>query len=57
MRILSMIITVFPGTVLANTFDRPVPQAQSATAEFWFALASLALVAALWAVHRLVRRS
>lgn len=40
----------------AADFDRPVPQAQSATAELWFALASLALVAALVAVHRMVVR-
>jgi len=40
----------------AADFDRPLPQAQSATAELWFALASLAFVAALVAVQRLVAR-
>jgi hypothetical protein len=40
----------------ATAFDRPIPQAQSATAEFWFAIASLALMAALWLVHHLVMR-
>lgn len=40
----------------AAGFDRPIPQAQSATAEFWFALSSIALIAALVVVHRLVSR-
>ncbi len=42
---------------LAQEFDRPIPQAQSATAEFWFALASIAMIAALVVVQRLVARS
>ncbi len=41
----------------ADDFDRPIPQAQSATAEFWFALGSIALIAALVVVQRLVARS
>jgi len=41
---------------LAENFDRPIPQAQSATAELWFALACVALVAALVVVQRLVAR-
>ena len=41
---------------LAEGFDRPIPQAQSATAELWFALACVALVAALVVVQRLVAR-
>ena len=40
----------------AEGFERPIPQAQSATAELWFALASLGLVLALAAVHWLVNR-
>lgn len=40
----------------AEAFDRPIPQAQSATAEFWYALACLALVAAMVVVQRLVAR-
>ncbi len=40
----------------AEGFDRPVPNPQSATAEFWFAFACVAFVAALYAVHRLVSR-
>ncbi len=42
--------------VLAEGFDRPIPQAQSATAELWYALACLALVAAMIVVQRLVSR-
>jgi hypothetical protein len=48
--------TLLASPVLAEGFDRPIPQAQSATAEFWYALACLALVAAMIAVHRLVAR-
>ncbi|AHD11563.1 hypothetical protein [Phaeobacter gallaeciensis] len=47
-------ITALPA--LATGFDRPAPQSQSATAEFWFALACIALVLALAAVHALVGR-
>ncbi|GLO72470.1 hypothetical protein MACH17_39870 [Phaeobacter inhibens] len=47
-------ITALPA--MAAGFDRPAPQAQSATAEFWFGLACIALVLALAAVHVLVRR-
>jgi len=42
---------------MAQDFDRPIPQAQSATAEFWFALSSIGLIAALVLVQRLVARS
>lgn len=40
----------------ARAFDRPLPQAQSATAELWFGMASLVLIAALALVHHLVMR-
>jgi hypothetical protein len=39
-----------------ESFQRPIPQAQSATAELWFMFASLSLVFALYVVHRLVSR-
>jgi len=45
-----------PFPALAEAFNRPIPQAQSATAEFWFALASLALIGALVAVAVLVSK-
>ncbi len=55
-RILTLCIAMFPVSALAQSFDRPIPQAQSATAEFWFAFASFALIAALVVVARLVMR-
>ena len=45
-----------PTLVNADPYVRPIPQAQSATAELWFLAASLALIAALWGVHKLVTR-
>lgn len=56
MRFLTLIIYILASPAMAEGFDRPIPQAQSATAEVWFALASITLLAALWAVHRLVMR-
>ncbi len=57
MRILTSILaTVLASPALAKSFDRPIPQFQSATAEFWFALSSVALIAALVLVQRLVAR-
>lgn len=47
-------LLAFP--VLAQEFDRPIPQAQSATAEYWYALACFALIAAMIFVQRLVAR-
>jgi len=41
---------------LAENFDRPIPQAQSATAEFWYAMACIALIGSMIAVQRLVSR-
>ena len=40
----------------AQGFERPVPQAQSATAEFWYAMACITLVLAMVAVQWLVSR-
>ncbi|AJE45628.1 hypothetical protein [Celeribacter indicus] len=56
MRLFIFLALLAPAPVLAASFDRPIPQAQSATAELWFALASLALFAALVAVALLVAR-
>ncbi|MFX0545366.1 protein NnrT [Roseovarius sp. S1116L3] len=55
-RILIALFAMLPAPLLASSFDRPIPQAQSATAELWFAVASLALIAALALVARLVAR-
>ncbi len=49
-------LVFLPATVWATSFDRPIPQPQSADAEFWFFLASLTLIAALGAVGWLVSK-
>ncbi|MGC3939698.1 hypothetical protein ACOTTU_17980 [Roseobacter sp. EG26] len=56
MRIFFVILLSAPSAVTADGYIRPIPQPQSATAEFWFLAASLALIGALWGVHRLVSR-
>lgn len=56
MRKLTLLLALAPLAAQAASFDRPIPQAQSATAEFWFALATLALIAALAVVARVVAR-
>ncbi|MDM8164930.1 protein NnrT [Roseovarius sp.] len=48
--------TLFASPAVAKSFDRPIPQAQSATAEFWYAMACIALIAAMIAVQQLVSR-
>ncbi|MGC1503872.1 MAG: protein NnrT [Sulfitobacter sp.] len=53
---LFLLVPFIWSTPLLAAFDRPVPQSQSATAELWFGLASLALVAALVLVNHLVMR-
>lgn len=57
MRFLAFLFAGIAASPLAaEAFDRPIPQAQSATAEFWYAMACLALIAAMIAVQRLVAR-
>lgn len=56
MKRLALLAMTLPGGAFAGEFDRPSPNAQSATAELWFGLASLAFLLALWAVHRMVSR-
>lgn len=55
-RIFTTLAVLAPTSILAKNFDRPLPQAQTATAEFWFLIASLSLVAALVAVNWMVNR-
>lgn len=55
-RLFTIGLALLPAVAAAEGYARPMPQAQSATAELWFAVASLALVASLYAVHRLVAR-
>lgn len=54
--LLTLCVLAMPFAALASSFDRPIPQAQSATAEIWFAIASLALIAALALVARMVAK-
>ena len=57
MRLLSFFCSLMlDSPVFAAGFDRPIPQAQSATAEFWFAVGSIAMIAALGLVQWLVTR-
>ncbi|WP_068082957.1 protein NnrT [Polycladidibacter stylochi] len=49
-------LVLYPTLALATAYDRPIPQAQSATAEFWFAIASIALILALAAVQWMIAR-
>lgn len=53
---LAGVLIILGTRLLAAGFDRPIPQAQSATAEFWNAMACLALVFSMVAVHWLVSR-
>ena len=56
-RLYTLIVMSFlPGQVWAKAYDRPIPQPQSATAEFWFFMASLLLVGALITVAWLVSK-
>lgn len=56
MRRLSIFLALVASPTVAGGFDRPIPQAQSATAEFWYGLACVALIVAMVAVQRLVSR-
>ncbi len=56
MRKLCFFLVFLAAPAWAEGFNRPIPQAQSATAEFWYAMACLALVASMIAVQRLVSR-
>lgn len=47
---------LLPAPAIAAAFDRPIPQPQTAAAEFWFLVASVCLLIALAAVQRLVNR-
>lgn len=49
-------LCVLTTSTVAAEFDRPIPQAQSATAEFWYAMACLSLIVAMGAVQWLVSR-
>ncbi len=50
------IMMLLASPAAAESFDRPIPQAQSATAEFWYAMACIALIGSMIVVQRLVSR-
>ncbi|MFP7674484.1 protein NnrT [Marivita sp. S0852] len=53
---LTSVLCAFASSGFAAEFDRPIPQAQSATAEFWYALACVMLIASMGLVQWLVTR-
>lgn len=55
-RTLTLLAIALAHPAFAAPFSRPIPQAQSATAELSFAIAAVALIVALWVVHKLVTR-
>ncbi|MEQ9257488.1 MAG: hypothetical protein RIG84_00170 [Roseovarius sp.] len=55
-RLILPLAALLASPALAESFDRPIPQAQSATAEFWYAMACIALIASMIAVQVLVSR-
>lgn len=55
-RFLAFAAMMFATPGFADAYDRPIPQAQSATAEFWYALACITLVLSMVAVQWLVSR-
>ncbi|MFN4156175.1 MAG: hypothetical protein ACK4HF_16125 [Paracoccaceae bacterium] len=48
--------TLAPATAIAEAFQRPIPQPQTAQAEISYLVASLLLLAALVAVQWLISR-
>ncbi len=56
MKALATLAALIPAPLLAAEFERPIPQPQTESAELSYLIASLLLLAALWAVHRLVMR-
>ncbi|KAA9010086.1 protein NnrT [Histidinibacterium aquaticum] len=49
------LLALLPAPAAAAGFERPVPAAQTATTEMWFAIASLALILSLGAVQWLIK--
>ncbi|MBQ4826767.1 hypothetical protein J4729_19795 [Leisingera sp. HS039] len=45
-----------PSSAFAAAFERPIPQPQTETAEFWFLVGSIALIISLGFVQYLVSR-
>lgn len=56
MRRLLPILALLPGPVFAETFERPLPEAQTDAAALSYALAAVGLVVALGAAQWLISR-
>lgn len=52
----ALALTLFPATLWADAFQRPIPQPQTAEAEVSYLIAALLLLGALVAVQWLVGR-
>ena len=56
MRILIALLTLLPASAWAEGFQLPTPEPQTSEAEFWYAVASVAMILMLAAAGWLVRR-
>ena len=56
MRILFALLTLLPSAALAEAAASAAPQPMTAEAEFWYAVASVAMILSLAAAGWLVRR-
>lgn len=48
--------TFMPVAAMAASFERPVPQAQTDVAEFWYLIASIALILTLGAIQLIISK-
>jgi hypothetical protein len=56
MRILIALLTLLPAAALAEGFQPQAPVSQTSEAEFWYAVASVAMILMLAAAGWLVRQ-
>ena len=56
MRNLLIFVSLLPGTAFGEVFQPPLPEVQSATAEFSYAIASIAFIATLAMAQFLIRK-
>lgn len=54
--LIALIALIFPNTVLAEVFQRPIPQPQTTEAELSYLIAAVFLLLALIGVQWLVNR-
>ena len=56
MRILFVLLSLLPGAVWAESFQPPIPQAQTAAAELSYAVASFLMIVMLAAAGWMARK-